>query len=145
MCYLGIFSRPTVPPETHNPEECLPEYSSTHLRHPFTTVYEYHRHLLYPKSYFIGGKLHLYLKPIALETNLVKFNGFEYPALVTLETGRGVVNFETGHQPHVLRREIAHQHSTYWPVDDIHSAYITRPDGHIVALVMTGGIQSGKD
>ena len=76
------------------------------------------------KSGFVGGVFHFNLEGVALETNLVELDGFEYSSLVAFEAGGSVVHLEPCYEPYIFRSEIAHQHSADRPVHHVHSAYV---------------------
>ena len=74
--YIRIFSRHTVPTETHHTEERFTEDATRHLADALATVHEDHAHLLDLKADLIGGVFHFYLETIALKAYLVQFDGF---------------------------------------------------------------------
>ena len=90
----------------------------------------------------MGGELHFYLETVAFEANFVEFHRLEHATLVALETGGGVVDFETCDETHVFRRKIRHQHATDRPIHHVHAADITRADGEVEAFVVAGGIEA---
>ena len=51
------------------------------------------------------------------------------------------MHLETSHQPYILRREIAHQHTADGPVHHVHATHIARADGQVVTLVGTGAVE----
>ena len=138
----GILAEPAVPAETHDAEEGFAEDASRHLRDSLAAVDEDDGNFLDLETYLIGGVLHLDLEAVTLEANLVELDGLEDATLVALEAGCGVVDLEARDEAHILRREIAHQHSADRPVDDVHSADVAGADGKIVAFVVTGCIES---
>ena len=99
---LGIFPCPAVPAQPHDAEQSLAEYSAAHLRRAFATVDKDYRHLFYLEADFIRRVFHLYLEGVAFETYLVEFHRREHSATVAFKARRGVVNLETGDQPHVF-------------------------------------------
>ena len=82
------------------------------------------------------------MEAVALEANLVKLDSLKHSAAVTLEAGRRVMHLEARDEPHVLRREIAHQHAPYGPVDNVHPTDVARAYGEVVALVVAGGVKA---
>ena len=90
----------------------------------------------------MGGVFHLDLETITLETDLVELDGLQHTALVTHKTSGGIVNAETGDDLHVYRGKVTHQYTTYGPVYDVDTFHIARTDRQIVALIMTGCIES---
>ena len=89
----------------------------------------------------MGGVFHLNLEAVALEADLIEFDGLQHPTLVADKARRGVMYLEPGDDPHVFRGEITHQHTANGPVDDIHAADVTGADRHVVTLIMTCGIE----
>ena len=84
--YFRIFSRPAVPAETHHTEECLAEDATRHLADALTTIDEDNTHFLDLKTNLIGGVFHLNLETVALETDLIEFDGLQYATLVALKS-----------------------------------------------------------
>ena len=84
----------------------------------------------------MGGVLHLDLETIALETHFIKRDGLKYASAITFEACCGVVNFKACDETHVFGGELAHQHTTDGPVNNVHTTNIARTNGHVVALVV---------
>ena len=89
----------------------------------------------------MGGVFHLDLETVALEADLIKFDGLQYPPLVADKARCGVVYLEPGDYPHVFRGEITHQHPSDRPVYHVHPCHIAASDRHVVTLVMAGSIE----
>ena len=80
-----ISSRPSVPAQFHHAKECLAEYATAHLAHTLLSVHEYHAYLLDLKANLVGSVLHFYLEGVALESDLIQFDGLQHTALVALK------------------------------------------------------------
>ena len=139
---MGVLPRPSIPAESHHTEERLTEDAARHLTRTLATVDEDDAHLLDLESNLIGCVFHLYLETIALETNLIRFDGFQHATLVALEACRGVVYLKSRDETHLFRGEITHQHPSDGPVDDIHTTDIATTDGQVVTLVVTSTVES---
>ena len=122
---LRIFPEPAVEAEADDAEEGFAEDAAIHLADALNAVDEDDWHFLNLKADFVGRKLHLYLEGIALEAYLVEVDGLEDFTAIALEAGSGVVDLEACDHTDVLGGEIAHQHASDRPVDDIHAADIT--------------------
>ena len=142
--YIRIFSRHTVPTETHHTEERFTEDATRHLADALATIDEDNTYLLDLETNFISSVFHLDLETVALEADLVELDGLQHATLVALEAGCGVVHLEACDEAHVFRGEVTHQHTTDGPVHDIHTTDVAAADGHVVALIVTGGIETGQ-
>ena len=136
-----IFPCPSVPAEAHHAEEGLAKDTARHLRHPFAAIDEDNGHLLDLEANLVSRVLHLYLEGVALEANLVELDGLQDAPAVALEASRRVVHLEAGDHPDILRCEIAHQHTSDGPVDDVHPADIARADSQVAAFVGTSAVE----
>ena len=105
--YLRVFPCPAVPAESHHTEECLAEDAARHLTDALATVHKDDAHLLDLETDLIGRVFHLYLETIALETDLVEFDGLQHTTLVTLESCCSVVDQLTTFTPLTYRLPIA--------------------------------------
>ena len=70
----------------------------------------------------MGGVLHFDLETIALETHFIKRDGLKHASAITFEARRGVVNLKACDEAHVFGGEIAHQHTTDGPVNNVYTA-----------------------
>lgn len=140
MLCLWILSEPSVPTQTHHPEESLTKYATAHLAYTLATVYKYHWYFLYLVAHLVGCILHLYLECVTLETNLIEWYRFKNTTAITLKTSSCIVYIEACYKAYILRSKIAHKHTTNRPVHNIHTTYITRANCHVVTFIMTSRI-----
>ena len=67
-----VFSKPSVPTQSHDAKEGFGEDSARHFTCPKFTVDKDNGNLLNLESAFEGGELHLYLECVTLETYFIK-------------------------------------------------------------------------
>ena len=92
----------------------------------------------------MSGKFHFYLESIPLELDFVQFDGFQDLTTVTLESGSGIVDRQSGYDAHIFGCEIRHQYSSHWPIDHIYPTDISGADSHIISFVGAFLIQAWK-
>ena len=89
----------------------------------------------------MSRELHLDLERISLELDSVKVNRQQHLATIAHVACRGVAYLHSRDQADIGRCEVAHEHSSHRPVDDIHAGQVSRTYRNISAASGTCCLQ----